>query len=578
MYLKSLVIESIDSDEIRTIEFKVGVNIILGSRVDKVSSTNSLGKTTLLRAIDFCLGGDYKSFFKDEENKSNNETVLDFLKTKQPIFKLTVVDDLESEDSKKIEIKRELRFKPNKKNINGFQVLNFVENKKVASSDFDQKLKEILFNLSFEKPSFRQLITKFIRKNDQQISFILRYLFPTTSNLEYEILHFCLFGYSDFTLVENKKQIEDRMLLKDKEISFLSDLKPQGADQIVGLNENLLGDLYRSRDSFQINEAYNDQNQLLVDTRSLILEKDALIGDVLANMQSLESRYDLLNSQKIDHTDANYIELMYKEANYYNINIHKKFEETVNFHNQMLLNEMNYLKKEILKKNEVIQSLNMVRESLNFKYSELLEELSQQGSLAEYTRINDEITKLSVENERIKVILDKIRVSEEERQKIQEELEETLKKIDDNISKFKKERIDIFNEYFSKYSVDLYKQRNILSFECKEGIYHFNVIPQESNAGSGKRQNLVSVFDLAYSAFIQDERVNLPYPNFFTQDKVEIIDASDFSKLQKICQSSKSQFIFPMIEDKFNTLKLTKESVVILEIDEKNKFFNIESI
>ena len=35
---------------------------------------------------------------------------------------------------------------------------------------------------------------------------------------------------------------------------------------------------------------------------------------------------------------------------------------------------------------------------------------------------------------------------------------------------------------------------------------------------------VVAAFDIAYMAFIQDPNIQLPYPRFATQDKIEIID------------------------------------------------------
>ena len=58
MFLKRLDIQNNDSI-IRSINFHKGINLIIDETQtsDKKESGNNVGKTTVLRLIDFCLGG-----------------------------------------------------------------------------------------------------------------------------------------------------------------------------------------------------------------------------------------------------------------------------------------------------------------------------------------------------------------------------------------------------------------------------------------------------------------------------------------------------------------------------------------
>jgi uncharacterized protein YydD (DUF2326 family) len=58
MFLKSLLIHN-DGTPIREILFRKGINLIVDetSSQHKTTSGNSVGKTTVLRLIDFCLDG-----------------------------------------------------------------------------------------------------------------------------------------------------------------------------------------------------------------------------------------------------------------------------------------------------------------------------------------------------------------------------------------------------------------------------------------------------------------------------------------------------------------------------------------
>ncbi|EEA8599542.1 DUF2326 domain-containing protein, partial [Salmonella enterica subsp. enterica] len=68
MFLKKLTVSSPIIGLIREIDFHLGVNLIIDKSVEKTSETgNSVGKTTALRAIDFCLGAKQDSFYIDPE-------------------------------------------------------------------------------------------------------------------------------------------------------------------------------------------------------------------------------------------------------------------------------------------------------------------------------------------------------------------------------------------------------------------------------------------------------------------------------------------------------------------------------
>ena len=81
MFLKSLKIEK-DGKEIRDIPFHKGINLIIDetSSSNKTETGNNVGKTTVLRLIDFCLGGDGENIYKDPEFKSKTNKLKGFVK------------------------------------------------------------------------------------------------------------------------------------------------------------------------------------------------------------------------------------------------------------------------------------------------------------------------------------------------------------------------------------------------------------------------------------------------------------------------------------------------------------------
>ena len=69
MFLKKFSLINEVGEVVREVKFKKGINIILGRSNEKGEGTsNSLGKTTLIRCIDFCLGAkNADELYKDSE-------------------------------------------------------------------------------------------------------------------------------------------------------------------------------------------------------------------------------------------------------------------------------------------------------------------------------------------------------------------------------------------------------------------------------------------------------------------------------------------------------------------------------
>ena len=108
MFLKLLKIESGDA-LIRAISFYKGINLIVDETTSKnrQESGNNVGKTTVLRLIDFCLGGEGKNIYRDTEFKAkSNSAIKDYLTQNNVSVSLELVSDLECKDAQSIVIKK----------------------------------------------------------------------------------------------------------------------------------------------------------------------------------------------------------------------------------------------------------------------------------------------------------------------------------------------------------------------------------------------------------------------------------------------------------------------------------------
>ncbi|EMC2307894.1 AAA family ATPase [Campylobacter upsaliensis] len=139
MFLESLIIKDVFGNNIRSVKFNPnGLNLIVGIP-DKDGSTNNIGKTTLIRCIDFCLGGKIEQLYKDKEFKTINDDIFSFLIKKQPYFEIILSNSIQK--NIKYKILRKIIYKHERKD---FSIEDQIwSNDTLIEGDFKQKLKEI---------------------------------------------------------------------------------------------------------------------------------------------------------------------------------------------------------------------------------------------------------------------------------------------------------------------------------------------------------------------------------------------------------------------------------------------------
>lgn len=572
MYLKKLIILKNNGEEVRNLSFKKGLNLIVG-KSNEFGSSNSVGKTSVIRCLNFCFGGKVDEFYLDPENKKvENIDVKNFLIKNQVKFELILGRSLTEDSVFDTRISRQVVLNLEKEKID---IINIINNNEYSIDNFQEKLKLVIFNTDVAKPSFRNLIIKFVRHLDIEVNNILKYLNPYTSDIDYTTLRFFLFGFSNPESIEKKQALEKELAKINKNQKALKAIIPNGLQQKIDLLQEELLEKEALRDSFKIEEEYKVDENELAEVEIKITKLNLILANLNADKSTLINRLSHIRSNEFKDNPQN-IKYLYEEAKLLNINIQIKFEETINFHNSMLKNEESYLQQRIDKINETI-SVYYQQWSDNTKaYNSVLGKLSKQGALAEYTKLNEKINQITSTLSSDKSLLTQLESLISTKDGIQDELISISEKINKEIELFQKNNIHIFNTYFAKYSEILHKEKWYVSFDSEETNYKFDVKAFESNAGSGKKQALVAAFDIAYMAFIQDKKIKLPYPRFATQDKIEIIDIDELKQLSDLVFSVNGQLIAPIIQDKFKNFNMDEFSDrVILTLSPSDMFFKI---
>ena len=156
MFLKYLIIENTNG-LVRRIDFHQGLNLIVDETPSGNEETgNNVGKTTVLRLIDFCFGMDgSKIYSATEGTKVINEDVKNFLINTEVMITLCLTDGF-SANAKDVIVRRNF--------LSGKRNLMEINGQKVDKKSFETELQKALWNVETSKPSFRQIISHNFRR------------------------------------------------------------------------------------------------------------------------------------------------------------------------------------------------------------------------------------------------------------------------------------------------------------------------------------------------------------------------------------------------------------------------------
>ena len=565
MFLKSLKIES-DGTIIRDIPFYKGLNLIVDETLttDKKESGNDVGKTTVLRLIDFCLGSDGKNIYRDTEFRDKSNTQIEeFLKKSNVTIALILKEDLEEPLSKEILIKRNFLGRSNKiQEINGTGYTN---------KEFPKKLKELIFDSTKQKPSFRQIISRTIRDEKDKLENTIKVLHQTTTPVEYESLYLFWLGI-DIDDADRKQKLSARRKAENNLHKRLrkENTLPQIEQSLIVINRTI-DELSQKKDSFNLNENYEKEldtlNQIKADINRLSTELAAL---EFRKELILESKKELEN--EFSKVDAEQIKFLYEEAKSLIPDIQKSFEDTLEFHNQMVEEKLKYITQELPELESKISLVKRKIRELLIRERHITAELKKAGVLEELQRI---ISELNSAFEK-KGILEEQKRLWENSLHILDKIDKELQIINEGIASIDEliqQRIADFNKYFSDFSSRLYGEQFVLSSDKKEKGYELNISSLSGNLGTGKKKGQIAAFDLAYIQFA--DSLNIDCLHFILHDQIENVHSNQITNLlTEIVSEVNCQYILPVLRDKLPT-DMDIEQYVILSLSQSEKLFKV---
>ncbi len=555
MFLKNLTIKTTSWELIRSIDFKRWVNLILNYGTTD-SSWNSVGKTTLLRAIDFCLWSDWRDFYTDPETKELDEVIVSFLENKNPIFTLTFDDKNHKEI---LVIKRSHQW----------DVLEINGDKKSSLSDYNSSLLGLFF-LSSWKPSFRDIIPKFIRKNIRRMTNILKLFNEFVTKDKFWSIIAILFLFQNTWIISERLLIKENLRKQAKKKTAIWAKSPKQLLQKIALLEEQILELENQRENLNvINSSDYNINELWEIKSKLTLLRTS-IGVIDIKINAFQRAINVLQNETVT-VDNSWIKELYQQAKVYISDLNKDFSDLVQFHNQTILNKIKFIQKNLA---WVEIERWKVKDEIFFlekQESLLLWKVSNKNLLWDLFQLQDQISEKHRQkwmlDQELKQILD-IDTIIDWLKKSELLLDERFKEYEDDFAR----KILTFNIYFAEYTKKLYKTESMLEIDES---FQPSISNISQNPWLGEKKSHIAAFDFAYMKFLSSYDCN--FPRFTLHDSPEDTSSVFLSTLFEIANTLDWQYIVSVLKERIEYLWDTFiKSNRILELNENDKFFRVE--
>jgi uncharacterized protein YydD (DUF2326 family) len=559
LFIRKLSVrESFPEDKtIREISFKKGMNYIVDNSLKTEGKGNSVGKTTVLRLIDICLGAKERKYIYYSDELGVNTLLKNYIHNNKIFAELEVARDF-SDNSVVNTFKVEL-FERGKRYING---------EKLGRDAFWRRANEIIFNNFNSTPTFRQLIPKFVRIDQKQDNDkFLKYLDVRTPDTVYENIYSFLFSFNE------KKISEARLVLKEEIKKNENDLKKfKSLHQFKNISElnqrlliinrkieginNRLSNLVNS-EKYKLTEKEIREIKLtytkLIDELDVLKFKEKKVEEILRkakNDDSLSINKEVLRNLYTD-TRNNFSKL------------NKSFEELLEFNKQLLNNKIKFYLKQLKEiKWEIISTEKEI--SNLFEENKDLIMLIEENKLEEYNTLQRNLIIYSEEKGKI-----------EEKIKIYNIIENSINQLEENLEKLNtnddiEEVLSEFNDYFTKFSNEITNEDFYLYPTGKD--FPIAIGSQDTGLSTGTKKSVITAFDLAYQSFSEGK---IKRPDFVIHDVLETMDKIAFENVIKIVNHVGCQYIVAVLYEKISQYESLNEDDIRLTLSETDKLFKI---
>ncbi|WBX36476.1 DUF2326 domain-containing protein [Mycoplasma capricolum] len=571
MFIKQLKI-STPTKLIRELNFTKGVNLIVDNTPLKDDKTtgNNVGKTTILKLINYCLGGKAEQIYKDQENRKKVDILVqNFLIDNKILITLTLTNDFKSNE-KDIVIERNFLKKSE-------AILKF-NNTQISESELKNKLFWLFFQREcYYNLTFLQLISRNMRYKEESINNTLNTIKLANKTVN-ESLNLFLFGFNLKGFDKKESLLKSLSDLKGSESKLLNTQTIKNIKDTINVLDNHISELKTRKKLLGVDANFEKK----LDEFNQIKFKINQLSSKISNLELrqnliLESKKELENQKFNVNLDE--LKEIYQEQKRFNDNMQIEFEQLLNFHNSMTDEKIKFITQQLPNLHKQIISEKEKLNKLLKKEEDLSIIVHKQESFKTIESIVNTISKESELKGRKEQQLEQVLEIENKLNQVRQKVEEFEKTFySDEIKNQIDSQIKQFNDIFYKVTSNFYNDGFVLEFDKKKDkkqnidFYEFQM-NQTSNS-SGKKQGEIVCFDISY--IIYADQKNIKCPRFLLTDKKELMHNNQLLKLPDLVNKNNIQLIVPILKDKIPQ-KILDSANIIIELSENDKLFRIEN-
>ncbi|MCK5149408.1 DUF2326 domain-containing protein [Candidatus Pacearchaeota archaeon] len=572
-------ISSEPSDLFDTVKFKKGINVIYGKQIgNQKPSLNSIGKSTLISLIDFCLLSEFNKKHKLYKAKS-------FLDNYKIVLKIDI-------SGKELMIKRSSK---NDKKI--FLTEGGEKEMEINIEDAKKVLyKKMFFSKEYcgvsEGKWFRSIIPLLIRNEKKGFLDTIEYISEVRRHVSTRY-HLMLMNI-DNTFSDTNLEYIKELKMKEEDLGGIKRIIENQYGDIESINnqaDKLKKEIEvaeESKKEFQLNSTYEQEqekaNELTKQIKKIILENNHLRDLLDGYKESYKLEIDI---------DTKKISSIYKEIDEsLSLELKKTLDEAVEFKNKLIDSRKNFIKnkvkeieRDLIKNSLKIKSFDLERANIfNFlENKKAIGDLNELFNLiSDKKQVYDDLkSKISLIEDLNKSYLNK----KTQYSKLQEEINEFIKAIKTNISSLREIYTEIYDSLYHSENKEGFFD---IVFDKNKKSKIYIVASSQDADGFGKGRGCILVYDLMLLFNIVKNKINNPH--FWIHDGVfngvyknQFVSAMNL--LNKKAAELEFQYIITLNEDeeiiadkKFGKLEFDIKDNVIAEYtnETKGKIFKRE--
>jgi uncharacterized protein YydD (DUF2326 family) len=380
----------------KNIEFNEKFNAIVAFiESDKKEDTHNLGKTSLIRVIDFLL---LSNFEKSTDKLLGNDIFIG-----QEFY-----GELKLNNGKYLLIKRSINtptkisFKLNDSKLNNFE-LDIDWDEELTLKKAKARLNEYLdFNI-LPDWDYRKSITYFLRSQQDYLDVFKLNKFKG-KHKDWKPFVFDLLGF-DGKLILEKLEIEEEIDLlkgKVKTLKLEAQIDTSEKDRLEGLLEIKRNELFEVR---TLIDRFNFFKEDIRTNKELVEEIDVQLQAFNTDRYRISYEINKIESSLsdiIDDIDNKTISNLFEEVNlYYPQQLKKEYNDLINFQKSLTIERKKYLLETLTELKKEYLDLNTKIKEIENQKGELLSLLTQKDSYQKFKEYQKKTISLEVEVERI---------------------------------------------------------------------------------------------------------------------------------------------------------------------------------